>query len=45
MAKQISLPRLQIGALPETMDALKVAMLEPLGIAIHAVGLTKPRGA
>jgi L-iditol 2-dehydrogenase len=25
------------------MDALKAAMLEPLGVAIHAVDLAKPR--
>jgi Zn-dependent alcohol dehydrogenase len=43
MAKQISIPRSQIVALPETMDALEAAMLEPLGVAIHAVDRAKPR--
>jgi L-iditol 2-dehydrogenase len=43
MAKQIWIPKSQIVALPETMDALKAAMLEPLGVAIHAVDLAKPR--
>jgi len=43
MAKQIWIPKSQIVALPETMDALEAAMLEPLGVAIHAVDLAKPR--
>jgi L-iditol 2-dehydrogenase len=43
MTKQIWVPRPQIIALPETMDALEAAMLEPLGVAIHAVDLAKPR--
>jgi hypothetical protein len=33
MAKQIWIPKSQIVALPETMDALEAAMLEPLGVA------------
>jgi hypothetical protein len=40
---QIWVPKSQIVALPEGMDALEVAMLEPLGVAIHAVDLAKPR--
>jgi L-iditol 2-dehydrogenase len=35
--------RSQIVALPETIDPLEAAMLEPLGVAIHAVDLAKPR--
>jgi hypothetical protein len=30
-------------ALPDAMDALEAAMLEPLGVAIRAVDLVKPR--
>jgi L-iditol 2-dehydrogenase len=43
MTKQIWVPTSQIIALPDTMDALEAAMLEPLGVAIHAVDLAKPR--
>jgi L-iditol 2-dehydrogenase len=43
MTGQIWIPKSQIVALPEGMDALEAAMLEPLGVAIHAVGLAKPR--
>jgi L-iditol 2-dehydrogenase len=43
MAKQIWIPKSQIVALPAKMDALEAAMLEPLGVAIHAVDLSKPR--
>jgi L-iditol 2-dehydrogenase len=43
MTTQIWIPKSQIVALPETMDALEAAMLEPLGVAIHAVDLAKPR--
>jgi L-iditol 2-dehydrogenase len=32
MAKQIWIPKLQIVALPETMDALEAAMLEPVAL-------------
>jgi L-iditol 2-dehydrogenase len=42
MTNQICVPTSQIVALPE-MDALEAAMLEPLGVAIHAVGLAKSR--
>ena len=41
MAKQIWVPKSQVVALPEAMDALEAAMLEPLGVAIHAVDLAK----
>jgi L-iditol 2-dehydrogenase len=43
MTSQIWVPTSQIIAVPETMDALDAAMLEPLGVAIHAVDLAKPR--
>jgi len=43
MTNQIWIPKSQIVALPESMDALEAAMLEPLGVAIHAVDLAKPR--
>ncbi len=43
MTKQTWVPKSQIVPLPETMGALEAAMLEPLGVAIHAVDLAKPR--
>lgn len=43
MVKQIWIPKSQIVALSAKMDALEAAMLEPLGVAIHAVDLAKPR--
>jgi L-iditol 2-dehydrogenase len=43
MARQIWIRKSQIVALPETIEALEAAMLEPLGVAIHAVDLAKPR--
>jgi L-iditol 2-dehydrogenase len=43
MTRQIWIPKSQIVALPQGMDALEAAMLEPLGVAIHAVDLAKPR--
>ena len=43
MTRQIWVPKSQIVALPEGMDALEAAMLEPLGVAIHAIDLAKPR--
>ena len=43
MTNQIWIPKSRIVALPEAMDALEAAMLEPLGVAIHAVDLAKPR--
>ncbi len=43
MASQIWVPKKQVVPLPETMTPLQAAMLEPLGVAIHAVDLAKPR--
>ena len=43
MTNQIWVAKSQIVALPQTMDALEAAMLETLGVAIHAVDLAKPR--
>jgi L-iditol 2-dehydrogenase len=43
MTNQIWVPKSQIVTLPVTMDALEAAMLEPLGVAIHAIDLAKPR--
>src|SRR5271166_707165 len=43
MTNRIWVPKSQVVPLPETMDALEAAMLEPLGVAIHAVDLAKPR--
>jgi L-iditol 2-dehydrogenase len=42
MTNQIWVPTSQIIALPETLDPLEAAMLEPLGVAIHTVDLAKP---
>ncbi len=39
MTNQIWAPRKQLVPLPETMTPLEAAMLEPLGVAIHAVDL------
>jgi L-iditol 2-dehydrogenase len=43
MTRQIWIPKSQIVGLPAGMDALEAAMLEPLGVAIHAVDLANPR--
>ena len=43
MTQRIWVPKSQLVPLPESFDALDAAMLEPLGVAIHAVGLAKPR--
>ena len=43
MASQIWVAKKQVVPLPETMTPLDAAMLEPLGVAIHAVDLAKPR--
>jgi L-iditol 2-dehydrogenase len=43
MTNQIWVAKSQVTALPESMSALEAAMLEPLGVAIHAVDLAKPR--
>jgi L-iditol 2-dehydrogenase len=43
MTERLWVPRSQIVPLPEGMDALEAVMLEPLGVAIHAVDLARPR--
>ncbi len=43
MTAKLWVPTSQIVQLPATMDALAAVMLEPLGVAIHAVDLAKPR--
>lgn len=43
MTNEIWVPRQLLVPLPETFGADHAAMLEPLGVAIHAVGLAKPR--
>jgi L-iditol 2-dehydrogenase len=43
MTSKIWVPKSQIVPLPEGFDPLKAVMLEPLGVAIHAVDLAKPR--
>lgn len=43
MTARIAVPRSQIVALPEGFTPAEAVMLEPLGVAIHAVDLAKPR--
>ena len=43
MTQRLWVPRSQIVAMPPAFDALEAVMLEPLGVAIHAVDLAKPR--
>jgi len=43
MTERLLAPKGQLVALPESFDALDAAMLEPLGVAIHAVRLAKPQ--
>ncbi len=43
MTEGIWVPKSQLVALPVAFDALDAVMLEPLGVAIHAVRLAKPR--
>ena len=43
MTERIWVPKSQIVPLPEGMSPLEAVMLEPLGVAIHAVDLAKPR--
>lgn len=43
MTERIWVPRSQVVALPEAFDPLIAVMLEPLGVAIHAVDLAKPK--
>jgi L-iditol 2-dehydrogenase len=43
MTDRIWVPESQIVALPDSFTPLDAVMLEPLGVAIHAVDLAKPR--
>jgi L-iditol 2-dehydrogenase len=43
MTSRIWVPKSQIVPLPAGFDPLQAVMLEPLGVAIHAVDLAKPR--
>ncbi|HET7716883.1 MAG TPA: alcohol dehydrogenase catalytic domain-containing protein [Bauldia sp.] len=43
MTERIWVPKELVVPLPETMSAEHAVMLEPLGVAIHAVDLAKPR--
>jgi L-iditol 2-dehydrogenase len=43
MTPKIWVPKSQVVALPSDFDPLMAVMLEPLGVAIHAVDLAKPR--
>jgi L-iditol 2-dehydrogenase len=42
MTERIAVPQTQIVAIPHTFSPLEAVMLEPLGVAIHAVDLAKP---
>src|SRR5215212_10705706 len=42
MTQRIWVPQSQLVALPSEFDPLQAVMLEPLGVAIHAVDLAKP---
>lgn len=43
MTQRIWVPRSQIVPLPDGLSPLEAVMLEPLGVAIHAVDLAKPK--
>lgn len=43
MTERLVVPRSQIVTVPSTFTPCQVVMLEPLGVAIHAVDLAKPR--
>jgi L-iditol 2-dehydrogenase len=43
MTQRMWVPASQIVPVPTSFDSLKAVMLEPLGVAIHAVDLAKPR--
>ncbi len=43
MTERLWATKAQLVALPESFDALDAVMLEPLGVAIHAVRLAKPQ--
>jgi len=42
MTDKMYVPKSQLVALPSSIDAEEAVMLEPLGVAIHAVDLAKP---
>ena len=43
MTERLWVPKGSVVPVPEAFTAIDAAMLEPLGVAIHAVGLAKPR--
>lgn len=43
MTERLWVPKGSVVPVPEAFTATDAAMLEPLGVAIHAVGLAKPR--
>ncbi len=43
LTQQIAIPMQSIVALPSTISPVQAAMLEPLGVCIHAVDLAKPK--
>jgi L-iditol 2-dehydrogenase len=43
MTERLWVPKQSVVAIPEAFTAIDAVMLEPLGVAIHAVGLAKPR--
>ncbi len=43
LTHSINVPRQSIVTIPESMTADEAAMLEPLGVCIHAIDLAKPR--
>ena len=43
LTQQICVPHASVFALPETMTADQGAMLEPLGVCIHAIDLAQPK--
>lgn len=43
MTRRLEVPRSQIVPLPEGLTPAEAVMLEPLGVAIHAVDLARPR--
>ena len=43
MTDRIWVPRSQVVPIPESFTAVEATMLEPLGVAIHAIDLAKPR--
>lgn len=43
MTNQLSVPQTGLIKIPNTMSAEQAAMLEPLGVCIHAIDLAKPK--